>query len=688
MKAIARLIVKGRIFLFILFLIMAVFFGILLPKRGLTFDIFKLLPRDMESLQGIEILNNKVLHGPDWTILCKNDDQFEVERLVERLNELPFVSSVSWLGERQDISLPKEMWNESYSTYYKDGNYKIQVSINPSKTYKSQIDELRRILPSWASLTGTEVIAHDMEVYFKGSTLKYFLLGILLVSVFLLLAFPNIWGPIFIVFSMIVGVIINLGISTLIGTKVYYIVDTLAAILQVAVTLDYSLFLFHRYEEERASLDKEKAMEEAILGSLKPILLSSLTTLAGFFALTFARLGFYTQAGEILIRGVLISTITTVVLLASLLVIFDRLVSGRKHRIIPIGVGNLGRFIGKHLYIFIVVFIFLLGMSYYSSSRAEPIFDQNLFLPSSIPSIATLNDVNRIFGGVESIIIVTKEGAKGLESALNELKKVPEVKGISSYFNILDPALPIEFLPERIFKRFNGGGYTFASILIDRLGEKEWIALRAKISRLLKENIEGEVYITGESVLLRDVKEVSEEDQTKASRISFYLILLIVALGFLSFSVPPVLVAIIQTAIWLNIGYYFLFHISMPFFIPTLLSTIQLGSTIDYSVLLTSRYEEERRNGLLPIDAINEAVHWSSHSIITSAGTMLLMNLPVAILSDIKLLSLTMASLARGAFLSLLVVTFLLPGVLVGFDKIFRYTTYRWSKEVEENEKN
>ncbi len=559
MKTIVRVIVRGRIFFFILFLILAIFFGVLLPKRGLTFNIFELLPKDMESLQGIEILNNKISHGPDWTILCKNDSEFEVETLVERLSRLSFVSSVSWLGERQDVSLLKEMWNEGYSAYYKDGNYKLQVSIKPSNTYKPQINGLRKVLPGWASLTGTEVIANDMEAYFKGSTLRYFLIGILLVSIFLLLAFPNIWGPIFIIFSMVIGVVINLGISTLIGTKVYYIVDTIAAILQVAVTLDYSLFLFYRYEEERMTLDRETAMEEAILGSFKPILLSSLTTLAGFFALTFARLGFYTQAGDILIRGVLISTITTFVFLSSLLVIFDLLISGRKHRIIPIEVGNLGNFIGRHSRAFVILFIFLLGISYYSSSKAQPVFDQNLFLPPSIPSIATLNEMNKIFGGTESMIVVTREDARGLEDALNEIRKMPEVKGISSYFTILDPALPVELLPEKIFKRFNGGGYTFASITINKLGESDWRALRNRISRLLKEKVEGETYITGESILLKDVKEVSEEDQTKTSKVSFSLMLLIVALGFLSLSIPVTLVAVIQTAIWI------LFPISYPY---------------------------------------------------------------------------------------------------------------------------
>jgi len=687
MRTIARVIVKGRVFFLILFLVLTIFSGIILPKRGLTFDIFKLLPKDMESLQGIEILNNKISHGPDWTILCKTNDQFEVEGLVERLEDLPFVKSVSWLKERQDISLPRELWSKGYEAYYKDGIYKLQVSIRPSKTYSTQIDKLRLILPNWASITGTEVIAHDTEIYFKGSTSRYFLPGILLVGVFLLLAFPNIWGPIFIVLSMVVGVIINLGVSALLGIKVYYIVDTLAAILQVAVTLDYSLFLFHRYEEERMNLDRENAMEEAIVGSFKPILLSSLTTLAGFFALTFARLGFYTQAGEILIRGVLISTIITIVFLSSLLVIFDKLVSGKRHRIIPINVGNLGKFIGKYSYIFVPIFIVLLGVSYYSSSNAKPVFDQNTFLPPSIPSIATLNEVDKTFGGTEGMLIVAKENSKGLEDVLNEIKKIPNVKEVSYYSTILDSALPREFLPQKVFERFSGGGYTFASIAITKLEEKEGRALRDRISKLLKEKVDGETYITGETILLRDVRDISEEDQTKTSRISFYLIVLIVALGFLSLSVPVALISIIQSAIWLNIGYYFLFKISMPFFIPALLSTIQLGSTIDYSVLLTSRYQEERRNGLLPVDAINEAVNWGAHSIITSAGTMILMNLPSALLSDIKLLSLTMASLARGAFLSLMTVMFFLPGVLVGLDKIFRYTSYKWNKESEGNEK-
>lgn len=679
MKFLAEFTVKRRIYILILFLILSIISIIIMPNRKLSYSIFDILPKGIDSLTGLKILSEKIAKGPEFTVLCEKDDFNEIKDLVKRLESLPFVISTSWLGNNQDLTSPQELWENSQS-WYKDGVYKVTITLKPSSSYKSEIEELRSILPNWAELTGSEVISYDMENYFKNSTLIYFSLGILLVAVFLFLTFPSALVPILIVFSMIVGVVINIAITAMSGRSIYFLMDTIVAILQVAVTLDYALFLYHRYEEERLTKDKESAMVSAIVSSFKPISLSSLTTMAGFFALTFGRLTLYSIMGWILLRGVFISLVVIIFFFSSLLLLFDRIITGKRHRVIPLGVGSLGKFIGRFSYIFSIIFLGFLAIFYYSYTKTEPVFDINTFLPNDIPSVATLNRVNSIFGRTESILVVAREDANGLREALSNIKELDGVKAVMHYSTILDPAIPEELIPKSIFDRFRNNGYTFASISVGyRLGEEKGKKLKDRISRIIKEKVNGEAYVTGESVLLVDIRDISYRDQSRTTKISLLLIVLIIAIGFTSLSLPLVLTLVIQLAIWTNIGYYFLFNTPMPFFIPSILGTVQLGATIDYAVLLTSRYQEERRLGRSPIESSDKSVYWSAYSIITSAGTMILMNLPAALLGNIQLIRLTMGSLARGGFLSAFMVIFLLPALLVLLDKVFKYSSYKWS---------
>lgn len=685
MKLIAEFIVKKRVYILVIFLLLTFLSILIMPKRKLSYSIFDILPSNIKSLTGLKLLSEKISKGPEFTILCEEDNIEEIDKLVKRLESLPYIISVSWLGNNQDLAYPEETWNKNSDSWYKNGFYKINITLKFANSYKKQIEEIKGILPSWAGLTGTEVISYDMENYFKNSTLIYFSLGILFVTIFLFLTFPSAMIPILIVLSMVVGVLINSAITALSGKSLYFLMDTIVAILQVAVTLDYALFLYHRYEEERAMKDKETAMVTAILSTFKPISLSSLTTIGGFFALTFGRLTLYSIMGWILVRGVFISLIVILTLFPSLLLLFDKFIAGKKRRIIPLGVGRLGGFIGRYSYIFSIIFVLLLISSFYTNGKTEPVFDINIFLPKDIPSVATMNKVNEIFGRTESVLIVAKEDTAGFSDALSDIKKLDGVNTVMHYSTILDPALPEELIPESLINRFSNNGYTFASVSVKyRLGEEKGLKLKESINRILMERVKGEAYLTGESVLLTDIRDISFNDQRITTRISLWLIILIIAVGFLSMSVPLVLTLVIQSAIWLNIGYYYIFNTPMPFFIPSILGTIQLGATIDYAVLLTSRYQEERRSRNNPVESIDKSVYWGAHSIITSAGTMILMNLPASILSNIKLIRLTMGSLARGGLLSSLIVMFLLPALLVTLDKIFRFTSYKWSEDRDE----
>lgn len=682
MKRFAEIVFKSKWIIFVIFLLLIGLSIYFIPQRQLSFDLYDLLPGEIESVKGLKLLEKEISHGSDLTIIYETDNLAKVEKLVDKLKVLPYVDSVMWVDDFQDISLPQEFWGENSKDWYKDGVFKIQVTLKYSPSYEDQIEDIKSILPKEASITGDDVITNELKDHFRGKTAKYFLIGIILVSIFLFLTFPRFWGPIFIVLSMASGVIINMGITAFSGESVFYLTETIVAILQLAVTLDYSLFLYHRYIEERMKESKESAMIEALTNIIKPILLSGLTTIAGFFALTFGRLGFFHQMGWLLVRGVTISMIVSFLFLPSSLLIFDKLIASKRHGVIPLTVGNLGKFIGKLSPVFIIIFIIVLSLSCFGSTKSNLIYNQKTFLPQNLPSIKTMNKVGDIFGERDTLFIISKKDNEGFIDALYKVKNLKGVKNVLHYSTMVDPTIPEEFLPEDLISRFSSETYTYALVYSEYSPEDEREkVLRKEITNIVHNTVKGEAYVTGESALINDLRQISMADQEKTGKISIYLILIIIALGFLSLLVPPALALIIKVAIWSNIAYYAMIGMDMPFFIPTLLNTIQLGATIDYAVLLTSRYQEERRNGLNPLTAITDAVHWSSHSILTSAGTMIFMTLPAAILSDIKLLNFTTGSLARGAILSTFAVLIFLPSLLAGLDKLFKYTTFRWSKK-------
>ncbi len=671
MRGIIKTIVKGRLVIFLIFLILIVISLFYVRNVKITYDIYKLLPKNVESIKGMDILSKKLQHGASLTILYKPQNKEDFEKLLFKLQSLPYIESVTSIKDYVDISLPEELWGEDAKSYYKNGYYRIEIVLKSDENYKEQIEDLRKILPSDASLTGSEVISLELSESFKGTTEKYFLIGVILVLIFLLLTFPTIFGPFFIIFSMITGVLINIGITSFLKTEVYFLSFTIVSILQLAVTLDYSLFLYHRYIEERKKEEKEKAMEEALLKTLKPVLLSGLTTIAGFYALTFGRITIFNQAGWILIRGVSISILTSFLFLPSILLIFDKLSIGREHKVLTFAFGNIGKFLSKNSVIFTVIFLILLILSYFGSNRVKLIYDLKNFYPKDLKSMETFNKINEIFGEKEMIYLISNRENENFPIVLEKIKNLEGIDEIVHYSTILDPTIPYEFIPKEIFEKFISDDYEVAIIYSKyKINEPQGKELRKNLEKIIKDDKNKEIYLTGESILLSDLKEIAMEDQNKTTKLSLIFIIIIIFLGFLSLIVPPTLIVLVKTAIWANIAYYALIGISSPFFIPTMLNTIQLGATIDYAVLVYSRYEEERRKGVMPEEATILSTKYSSNSILTSAGTMIFMTLPSALLSKIPLVNFTMGSLARGAFLSFLLALFFLPAISKTIDKL------------------
>lgn len=673
MRRVFRFIVKNRIPILALFIVLIAISLFYFRNVKITYDIFKLLPKDIESIKGMEILNKEFSRGANITILLKGEDIEELEKTLFELETLPFVESVSSIKDYIDVSLPQELWGVEAKSWYKDGYFRIDVVLKPSESYSSQIEALRKILPDSASITGSEVISEELKETFKGTTERYFLIGVILVLIFLLFTFPTIFGPFFILLSMLTGVLINIGITAFLKTEVYFLSFTIVSILQLAVTLDYSLFLYHRYLEERKIREKDEAMEEALLKTFKPVLLSGLTTIAGFYALTFGRLTIFNQAGWILVRGVTISLLSTFMFLPSLLLIFDKLAIGREHKIFTFTFENLGKYLSKYSFVFTLIFIFIVIISYFGSAKVNLIYDLKNFYPENLKSMETLNKVNEIFGEKETLYLISHRDNENFLSILSKIKVLDGVEDVIHYSTILDPTIPYEFIKEDLVKKFISNNFEIAIINSKyKINEPEGVILRSNIEKLIKEESKEEIYLTGESLLLNDLKKIAMEDQSKTTKLSFIFIIILIFLGFLSIIVPPILILIVKSAIWSNIAYYTLIGISSPFFIPTMLNTIQLGATIDYSVLVYSRYEEERSKGLTSNESVIESIKWSSNSIITSAGTMIFMTLPAALLSKIPLINFTMGSLGRGAFLSLLFSLMLLPAISKTLDPLIQ----------------
>ncbi|MBE3556908.1 MAG: MMPL family transporter [Firmicutes bacterium] len=651
-----------------------------------NYDLFSYMPADLPAMQGQRILDDHFRMNGSVVVLLQKTPDWRVLALKDRIAHVPNVSKVTWSDSLADLTVPKSFWPQALvdQFYAKDGSTLLQISLTTppgDPRTNATISHIRALLDGGAEVTGEPAILADLQSLLQKQLPLYLVTAGGLLLVLLLAVMPSFLLPFLFLLAMGVGVVINLGIPYFTGGSLSYITQAIAAALQLGVSMDFSIFLIMRYLEERDHFPFHEAMAKAIGRTAQAVLASAATAIAGFLAMSAMNIGLGRDIGITMARGVAISVLLALTLLPSLILLCDGAVEKLRHRPLIPQLDGLGRLVMRHPWTLIGILVLLVVPAAIGNANNQVDTNVNHMMPQKIASIQALDAVTSRFGLADaSYIVIGHTLAPNREQALvDAVKDVAGVSDVVGYATLADPTVPVSFVPQAVRDQFIDGQtrYYMVTTQADASSDQGQQTL-AHVQQVVSRFGPG-VYLSGQAVLENDLSKMISGDQRRVDLYSIVGIAAIIGVAFLSFSIPVLLVAVIELAVFLNLGLSFFLGQSVPFVASLALGAIQLGSTINYALLLTSRYREERATRP-PREAIAAATARSAQAIIASGLSLCLALVGIWVLSDIPILSQLTQMIARGALLSMTIILCLLPAVLYKLTPVIERTTLHWGR--------
>lgn len=636
---------------------------------GVNYDILSYLPQDLKSTQGQKILDEDFKNAATGMLILEGSDH-DAEVLREKILEIDGVEDVISKSSTVGDMIPSEFLpDEVKDIFYADGSTLMIVKFSESSsslTTMSAIDEIRKIESNQKYLSGMSSLVKDTKDLIDKETPIY--VGLAVVLGLIILSLTNESTIVPFVFMLTIGyaVLYNFGTNIFLG-EISYITKAIAAVLQLAVTMDYSIFLYHRYVEEKQYYDtKYDAMDVAIQETISSLLASSLTTFAGFIVLIAMRLGLGKDIGLVMSKGVLIGVISTVTVLPAMLLMVENLVNKYNHKVMLPSFDKLSDFNIRHKKTLFLVAIGLFIPAIYGSLNTKLYYNLDRSLPQDLDSIVALNKMKKDYNMASTHFIVVKDDLSNsnLEGLISDLKGIEGINSVLSISSVTGVTVPSEFLPDKLQDNFSKNGYQMI------MANSEYQTASPEVKRQVAEmkevinEYDEEGYLTGEAVLTDDLTVISDRDFKIVNIISISVVFLIIALVLKSIGFPVVLIGAIELAIQINMGIPFYFNQTIPFITSIIIGVIQLGSTIDYSILLTDRFLAEYKKSKDVDESLKIAVKETSKSIVTSALSFMAATIGVGIYSKMEIVSTICTFLARGAIISMLVIILLLPAII------------------------
>ncbi len=681
MDKFAKSVVEKRKIFLVLFAILTLISIILIPMVKVNYDNTKYLPEDMETKKALSLMEEEFGLKGYAQVMFADVDVPQALELKSQVSAISGVDSVIWLDDVFDLTQPLSYLDQGVVTqHYKEGNALFQVNFREDdhslKTGDALV-EIRELAPNIVSIEGPAMNAMSTRTMTSSEILQITLL-LLPILLIILLMFTNSWfEPVLFLTVIGVSVLINMGTNAFVG-EISYITQSSASLLQLAIAMDYSIFLLHRFGEERArGLHALEAMTEALRRSFAAILSSALTTVAGFVALMFMRYQIGFDMGLVLAKGILFSLISVVLLMPALIIMSEGLIEATKHRSFMPSLKGFARVIIKLRYVIPLMIILLLVPAFLAQGSNHFLYGEAATAASDgTPLALEKENIEDTFGLSNRTVLLIPKGNIPYEIALAErLTNIFNVKDIQSLVTLADPAVPREILPKAFRENFEGDNYTRMIISLNTEPESP-AAFTAvdQIRDVAQEYYPDEYVLLGSSASLNDIKTVVESDLLTVSMISIFAVGLILLLTFRSISIPVILVFAIQSSIWINMSIPYFMGSPLVFIGYMIVGAVQLGATIDYAILLTSRYKENRRT-LLKQEALIKAIDDAGNSIITSASILGAAGFMLGIVSSVSVISSLGILIGRGALLSALLVLIFLPQLLMIFDGIISKTT-------------
>ena len=682
MERISKAIAKHSKLILLLAVILVVPAAFGYFKTDVNYDILSYLPEETSTMQAEKILQDEFGCGSIAMLIVEDMPDKDVAKVKEKVAKLDGVKKALWVDDFVDLSVPKEILPKDMTDLLYNGDKSTMIIVmlkegTATLTTQNTVQKIRNIVGAQGFLSGMSGIIKDTKDCADGEMPLYIIIAGILTLIVLLLTMESTVVPFVFLLSISLAIIYNFGSNIILG-EISYITKALAAVLQLGVTMDYSIFLLHRYDEELGkNSDRIEAMSNAIQNTFVSIIGSSTTTVAGFLALCTMDLSLGMDMGIVMAKGVIIGVLCTVTILPSLILIFDKPIHKYKHKTILPAFGKTSKFVVKHYKKLAVLFVIIFIPAFIGNNNAKVYYNLDESLPDDFPSIVATNKMKDDYHmeSTDFILVSDKLDSNDVTSMIKELEEIDGVNSVIGLEKYIGPAIDQEMIPDEILSELKAGGYE--EILLNskyRAASDECNAQLTEVEHIVHK-YDPEGLVGGEAPLTKDLIRIADTDFKKVSAASIIAIFLIIAIVFKSISLPVILVAAIECAIFANLGIPYYTGKIEPFIASIVLGTIQLGATVDYAILLTSRFKEELGYNDNKFEAMQAAIKHSGGSIMTSALSFFSATIGVGVISQLELIGSLCSLMSRGAIISMFMIIFILPGLLLVFEPVIRKTS-------------
>ena len=658
----------------------------------INYDMLTYLPGEIETMKGQDILLEEFGKGAFSFVIVENMEEKDVSILREKIEEVPHVDTVLWYDSLMNLSVPMEILpDEIYDVFNSDQATMMAVFFDTGTSADETLqaaDSIKNLAGEQCFVSGMTAMVTDLKNLCEREEIIYVVLAIALSAVVMMLFLDSFILPVIFLISIGMAILLNLGTNYFLG-EISFLTKALAAVLQLAVTMDYSIFLWHSYVEQKGRFggDKNRAMAHAIKATITSVVGSSITTVAGFIALCFMSYSLGLDLGIVMAKGVVFGVIGCVTVLPAMILLLEPLIERTKHRPLMPEMKKIVQLVVRRYPVFLLIFLLILPIAFYGYHKSgdEVYYNLGASLPEYMGYVQATNKLEEEFdAGATHMVLMDKEiSSKETRKMVREMKKVDGVEFVLGLDSVLGSGIPEEMIPGKAKETLESDHWKLLMIQSSySTATDEVNAQIEKLNGILK-NYDPNGMLIGEAPCTKDLIEITDHDFQVVNAISIIAIFVIIALVLKSISLPVILVLIIEFAIFINLGIPHFTGTSLPFIAPICISTIQLGATVDYAILMTTRYKRERSRGQEKVEAISTALSASLPSVLVSALGFFAATLGVALYSDVDMIRALCALMARGAIISLFCVALILPAMFLMADRLICATSKGFLPEGE-----
>lgn len=688
MQKFGRGVVKLRVPILIVSVLLLIpsIFGFLSTR--INYDILSYLPSDIETMKGQDIMLDEFGKGGFSLVMLDGMEDKDVEKVKEKIEKVDHVCDVLWYDTLADVSLPKEVLpDDIYDFFNTDNSTMMAVFFDEATSADGSLEavkEIRSIAGEQCFVSGMSSVVEDIKDLTMQEAPMYVVIAVILTSIILALTMDSFLIPLFFMLSVGMAIVYNMGTNFIHG-EISFITEALAAVLQLAVTIDYSIFLWHSYKEEKEKHpgDNKEAMAVAIGKTITSVVSSSITTVAGFLALCFMSYELGMDMGIVMAKGVVIGVICCITVLPSMILVFDKALEKTMHKDLVPSLEKPSKFIIKHHAAFIVLFIVVLIPAIYGQINTNVYYNLTDTLPKDLNSVIANTKLDEEYNMATTHMLLVDADMKPKEvnSMLDEMGKVDGVSFSMSLDTLIGPSIPREIVPESVTKILKSDKWQLMLIGSEyKVASDEENAQIDELSKILK-SYDKDGMLIGEAAATKDLIDITDHDFKVVNIVSIAAIFIIILIALRSVSLPIILVAVIEFAITVNMGVPCFTNTTIPFIASVVIGTIQLGATVDYAILMTTRYKTERNAGKDKHEAVTIALSTSMKSIMVSALGFFASTFGVGVYSSVDMISQLCTLMSRGAIISMITVICILPSMLMLFDKVIINTTMGMKKK-------